>query len=131
MDLDLERFWEVVRPNRRKPAPEPAQKPISSAKPLNVWLEAVNPLEEACTERIQALLQMNENHEFFCEAAFPEFTRTVAIVGFRLYLRANVRNFRYIECSPRNIRAGDSLRLNLVISDDANVKRQLIDLFTS
>ena len=57
MDLDLERFWKVVRPNRRKPAPKPK---LNKSNPL-VFVEAVDQDHEACTRNIQTILKLDEN----------------------------------------------------------------------
>jgi hypothetical protein len=122
MDLDLERFWAVVRPHRRKPAPKPTPKNRQST----VWIEVVESGPTVCTGRIRVPLKIDRNNNLTCEVEFPEFDHEVTIVGFNLYLRANAREFRYLECDPRNIRLGDTAKLNLNIVDDFALKHQIV-----
>jgi len=110
MDLDLERFWKVVRPHRRKPAPKPT---LNKSNPL-VFVDAVDQNHEACTRKIQVLLKLDGNGDYIAEVAFPEFNREVTITGFRVYPRAN-STFHFTSCNPVRFRAGDSLAARLCI----------------
>jgi hypothetical protein len=112
MDLDLERFWKVVRPNRRKPAPKP--KP-NKPNPL-VFVEAVDQDHEACTRKVQFPLLMDEDGNYVAEVTFPEFTRQVTVTGFRVYPREN-STFHFTSCNPYRLRAGDMLRARLCIKN--------------
>lgn len=118
MDLDLERFWAVVRPHRRKPAPKQRQS--------TVWIEVVESGPAVCTGRIRVPLKVDKNDNLTCEVDFPEFDHDVTVVGFNLYLRANAREFRSIVCDPVSIRLGDAAKLNLNIVDDVTLKQQLV-----
>lgn len=111
LDLDLERFWNMVRPNRRKPAP----KPVPKANPI-IFVDAVDQDHEACTRKVQFILTMDENGHYVAEVTFPEFTREVTVTGFRVYPREN-STFHFTSCNPYRLRAGDSLRARLCIKD--------------
>jgi hypothetical protein len=122
MDLDLERFWAVVRPHRRKPAPKPTLK----KQPPIVWIEAVDSLNEACTERVPVSVKLDNNNDFVCEVEFPASTQNITIMGFRMYSRPDSSEFRYIECAPREIMMSDNIKLNLLIKYDVALKQQLV-----
>jgi hypothetical protein len=110
MDLDLERFWKMVRPNRRKPAP----KPVTTKGDPIVFIEAIDQDHEACTRKVQFPLKTNENGDYVAEVTFPEFTREVTIAGFRVYPRENSTS-HFVSCDLHRLRAGDSLSAHLCI----------------
>jgi len=125
MDLDLERFWAVVRPHRRKPAPKPVPEPRRKSV---IWIQAVESGNITCTDRIRVPLRVDKNNNLLCELSFPELDRDVTIVGFRMYIRDNTHEFRYIECAPRVVMLGGSMKLNLSIVDDLSLINQLISI---
>lgn len=119
MDLDLERFWKVVRPKRHPPRPKPAKESIQ------VYVEAAESSEGApCTRRVKAeLLKVGSDYRGEIHFASPH--RALIVRGFRLFTGPEREESYFLDCQPYHAGPTDLLTLDLVISETGDVMRQL------
>lgn len=115
MDLDLERFWAVVRSKKRKPRPAVRQK---SKRPLAIWVEAVDrSYGDPCTPRIKVPLSKGTaTAGYKGELRFPESKVEANVYGFRLYASPRAEPV-FVSCDPRRVVPGDLLIMTLYISE--------------
>jgi len=121
MDLDLERFWKVVRPKRRPPAPKPAKDPSI----IQVYVEATEGIGSApCTRRVKAeLLKVGDTYRG--EIHFTSPHRALIVRGFRLFTRPDREEAYFLECPHQQAGPTDLLTLDLQISEHGEVMQQL------
>jgi hypothetical protein len=115
MPLDLERFWAVVRPKRRKPRPVAPRK---SRRPIEIWVEAVDDsYGDPCTPRIKVPLSKDTTTDGYKgELRFPAFSVEVNVSGFRIYASRRSESV-FVSCDPRRLFPGGILTMTLYISD--------------
>lgn len=120
MDLDLERFWAVVRPKRHPPRPRPAKKP----KPIRVYIEGVESAHGAyCTDLVEMTLSEVPGG-YQGEARFGVVNSEVTLTGFRWYARPGGPS-SFMGCEPRHLGPGEFLVLHLNVESDGPTLPQL------
>ena len=120
MELELERFWKVVRPKRYPPRPKAAQRP----KTIQIYIEAAeSPHGAPCTRRIEATLsQVSDGYQG--DIHFGAMREEVDIICFRWCSKPD-GPVSLLECDPQHLRPGDSLVLALHVGNDGAAMPQL------
>lgn len=117
-ELDLERYWAIVRPNRRKP-PEPRKLLDPNSQ---MWVEWVNGLYLS-GERVPVTI----TPEGKIPIIFPTMGGPQTIVAFRFYVNPDDwQLLATVPCNPVNLDRGDVLQVELNIGPDSFVRNQVI-----
>lgn len=120
MELELERFWKVVRPKRYPPRPKAAQRP----KTIQIYIEAVeSPHGDPCTGLVGVTLS-EASGGYQGKVHFGAMTSEVTINGFRWYTNPGDRSF-FMRYEPLHLGPDNDLVLTLYVGDDGEVMSQI------
>jgi hypothetical protein len=111
MDLDLERFWKVVRPKRHQHQPPSAPEPTKTM----ILIEGFNDANEAVTSKVQ--VELNRVEDTYYGTGEFKFDREVTIRGLRGYLRdSDIEPILVLNCTPSSVQLVNGVTLKLNIS---------------